>query len=374
MARILIAPNAYKGTFSPLEVCLAIKVGVEEFFFVSRASAQIVCAPLADGGDGTIEALHAAIGGIIHPVLVEGAFGEPRNAVWLESGNLAVAELASACGLAGLEPPLRPLEASTRGLGQVLASIIALRKFAEIIIAVGGSASTDGGSGALVALGGRFFSDEGELPIKGGGSLSLISGCDLSSFSALRQQCRFKVATDVLSPLCGPLGAARVFGPQKGASPAEVEILEGALAHFADVLEIESLQSGARDTPGAGAAGGTAFGLSCALQAVIVPGFPWIAELVGLSEKISACDLVITGEGCVDKSTMYGKTVARLRHQCLVENKALLVVAGSLGDDIDELQGVHVQPACTGGRFASLEDISAATVDGLKCMYKLSSS
>lgn len=373
MAKILIAPNAYKGTLTPLQVASSLQEGVELFFKNNNVSnTEISTAPLADGGDGTIEAIHAATGAAMHSVVVRGATGMPSTAHWLEfSSNRAVVELASACGLAALTGKLSPLSASTYGLGQLIQHVVDQNKFNEIIVAVGGSASTDGGSGALAALGAKYYSDtqrKTEIAVEGGGTLSKVEACDLTVLVNMRQQIRFKIVTDVSNPLCGPHGAACVFAPQKGATESQVVMLDQALNKFATVIERACQGAWNRETPGAGAAGGTAFGLGCALQAEILPGFTWVAQTVDLFNKIALADVVITGEGRVDRSTMYGKTVSQLANECRVQNKPLLVVAGSVDESIGETAGVYFEQAAPG--MQNIPQAPATPADIARAAYR----
>lgn len=366
MTNVLIAPNAFKGTLSPTAVTEAIKSGVVEFGSRYHKQISIECAPLADGGDGTIEALRTGAGGVGYQCTVRGALDQPQQASYLLLGRTAVVELASACGIASVANNLQPLSAHTAGLGQVIREVFNLFEADRVVIAVGGSASTDGGSGALASLGARFFDSSGNaILVHGGASLLDVAACDLSALNELTSQCVFEIATDVASPLCGPAGAAYVFGPQKGATAAEVELLDKALSHFADVLE--PMTTGCRrDTPGAGAAGGTAFGLGAALDARILPGFKWIAEMIGLDCKLARADVVITGEGRVDESTLHGKTVSHLWNACKENRKSLLVVAGSVAASVQSADGIHFIPAAAANAMATPNDIAEAVIDGLR--------
>lgn len=365
MTKVLIAPNAFKGTFSPSEVTEAIKNGVVQFSKLCDRQVTIECAPLADGGDGTIEALLVGAGGTRYQCTVTGALGQPQLASYLVLDRTAVVELASACGIAGLQNRLDPVKAQTAGLGQVILEVLRLHNVNKIVIAVGGSASTDGGSGALSAMGVKFFdSSSNVISVHGGASLLDVVACDLSALRNLKSKCSFQIATDVASPLCGSDGAAYVFAPQKGATAAQVELLEKSLSHFADVLEPQT-QGCRRTTPGAGAAGGTAFGLGAALDAPILPGFQWIAGLIGLDEKMVRADVVITGEGRVDESTLQGKTVLHLWHSCKTSGKPLLVVAGSVSSCVRSADGVHFVAAADDKAIATPGDIADAVVRGL---------
>lgn len=313
--RVLIAPTAFKGSLSPLEVAQAMQSGVQLFCTKYNADILTDILPLADGGDGTVESIYAACGGTLVHVNVIGAFNEERHAVWLLGDNIAFVELASASGISGWnKEQLRPLDAHTKGLGQVIRDVVDKAQAQTIVITLGGSASTDGGIGALSVLGAKFFDDQGRIvdPI-GGRCLARIRSCDLTECKALLQKHKFIVATDVENPLLGPLGAAHIFGPQKNCSLEDIDLLDRSLAQFADVIELAGQSKGARDKPGAGAAGGTAFGLSVALNADIVSGFDYLSNLLDLNNRFEKADLVFTGEGLIDLSTLSGKAVGSLQ-------------------------------------------------------------
>jgi len=332
--RILIAPTAFKGTFSPAEVAKAMSEGVSEFARVTGKDIFVDMLPIADGGDGTIEALALATEGAVNQLTVSGSLGEPRQALWLDMGTFAVVEMASACGIAGLPPDnLQPLLANSLGLGTVIKHIIENTSITQIVVAVGGSASTDGGSAAIFELGARFFDQHDKLLIPaGGGSLIYIQRCDLSAARLKLREHELSVLSDVNNPLLGEDGAAYIFAGQKGATPVEIIQLDDALNHFADLVETD-IDLRLRDIRGAGAAGGTAFGLA-ALGAKILPGFAWLADCLGLSERVRKADLVLTGEGRVDKSSLQGKAVGSLHELCLEFQKPLWSFSGSIDKSI----------------------------------------
>jgi len=342
MLKILIAPTAFKGTLSPTKVAEAIEAGVNN----SGIDCQIELAPVADGGDGTLECLHFALGGKFEYVSCHGPTGILHTASWLQLPECAVVELATCCGLAQMaELELQPLKASTQGLGEVIADC--LDKYSgNIVVTLGGSASTDGGSGALKSLGARFLNEDGEEIMLGGGALSSLASIDLSSLKRNIQP--LKIAVDVNNPLLGPNGAGS-FAPQKGAGRHEVEILESGLQKFAHLMEAKA-KTRARDMPGTGAAGGTAFGLLLGLKAQLVSGFYWLAELLNLEEKIQWADIVISAEGCLDEQSLQGKATGELGRLCKRYGKNLIVIAA------------HVDPACR-LKDAGVTQVSALAVD-----------
>lgn len=330
MKKILVAPTAFKGTLSPAAVASAIAAGIiRARDSHAGLNIQPVLLPLADGGDGTVESVHLATGARMRALPVV-AHGRDRiTAQWLDLGDRALVELASACGLARLRGNMIPLEADTRALGEVIKKTVQLG-FKEIYIAVGGSASTDGGAGALSALGARFFdADRQELPVVNGGTLSRIADCDFSALEPIKSSAKFVLLTDVDNVLCGQSGAAAVFAPQKGADPADVKLLDAGLQRYASLLEKRSGRSFANH-PGAGAAGGSAFGLACGLGASIQSGFGWVSSICSLKEKLAQCSLVITGEGRFDSQSVQGKVIGELIKLCTFHEKQLWVVAGQV--------------------------------------------
>ena len=282
---------------------------------IRRVSSDIetVCVPLADGGEGTVEAFVAAAGGDIFTTHVHDPLGRKIAACWarLPDGT-AVIEMAQASGLPLFAPHERDaLRASSFGLGELIRHALnaGCRQF---LIGVGGSATTDGGSGALRALGARFLDDDNrELPL-GGAALRNLARLDLSGFDARVFESQIRVLCDVTNPLCGERGAAHVYGPQKGASPLQVEILNLALSHFADVCATSSTRTAddERDVTGAGAAGGTAFGLMRFCNARLVSGIDTILEVASFARKLESADLVLTAEGSIDEQTPQGKALA----------------------------------------------------------------
>ncbi len=330
MPRILIAPSAYKGTLSPAQVSVAIAKGARR----SGRQLDLTLLPLADGGDGTIESLNMAIGGEIHQVTVAGPLGHPALATWLKLPGKAVVELASSSGIALLAgKQLQPLSAHTFGLGEVLAACIEQGE-RHIVVAVGGSASTDGGTGALRALGATFLDSGGaELPL-GGGSLTNLASCNLKALEQIADNISIQIATDVTNQLLGVTGAALIFAPQKGATSSQCLLLDSALSKLADILE---LQTGDifRNRPGSGSGGGTAFGLACTLKAEIISGFHWLSSQINLSEEIGKADLVVSGEGHLDRQSAMGKGVGQLAKLCAEAKRPLWIVAARSQEDLD---------------------------------------
>ena len=305
--RVLVAPDSYKGTFSSVDVATALAEGWRR----ARPADWVTLCPMADGGEGTLDAVAASGGWDAMPALARDPLMRPLDGRFLRDGDRAVVELATASGLSLVEPGDRDaLAATTFGTGQILAAAVGLG-CRHVVIGLGGSATTDGGTGLLTALGVRFLDAEGRDLPPGGGPLSQLASVDPSDIAEVLAEVSVVVASDVTNPLLGELGAAATYGPQKGANAEQVRLLDRNLAHYADVVEAAVGRS-LRDEPGSGAAGGTTFGLLAIADRFasleVRPGVDVVMELTGLRERIVDCDLVLTGEGRVDAQTAYGKT------------------------------------------------------------------
>jgi len=342
MMKIVIAPDSFKESLSAVEVAQAIARGAMQ----AAPGLECILRPMADGGEGTVDALLAALpGGERRCGTVHGAYGVPQHACWgWLGGGRAVVEVSAAAGLAQTPPEDRnPLVATTRGVGeQILAALDAGAQ--HIILGLGGSATNDAGAGMLQALGVRLLDSRGQELPDGGAALAQLRRLDVSGLDARLAHARFTVACDVGNVLCGPQGASAVFGPQKGATPEDVGVLDAALSHFADVCS-QALGRDVRDLPGAGAAGGMGFAALAFLDAVFCPGVELVARSSGLREAMQGADLVITGEGRLDAQTLQGKTpagVARLGQSLGVP---VVVLAGSLGPGYQALYAHGVTAA-----------------------------
>jgi glycerate kinase len=332
--KIIVAPNSFKGSLSATQAAKAIARGVKDAF----PDAEVVEIPVADGGEGTVEALVSAHGGTYEWVNVEGPLGDPVLASYglIDNGKTAVAELASASGYVLVSPAMRdPRKTSTFGFGQLLE---AARKSGarQIIAGIGSSATNDGGVGMAQALGYRFLDTAGrELP-RGGAALIRLDRIDDSNLDPGWRSVRVRVACDVTNPLTGPEGASAVYGPQKGADPITVRMLDRALGHLADVIE---RQYGKRvaDLPGAGAAGGTGAGLMAFLDAKLVSGAALVVEASGFEPALKGADLVITGEGRADNQTAYGKAPGEVARRARAAGVPTVLIAGTKGSGWETL-------------------------------------
>jgi glycerate kinase len=337
--KVVVAPNAFKGSLSASQAASAIASGVREVF----PEAEVVEVPVADGGEGTVEALVSAHRGDYRTAEVEGPLGDPVKAMYglIEAGRTGVVELASASGLTLIANERRdPRKTSTYGFGQLLEEVRAAG-VAQVIAGIGGSATNDGGAGMAHALGFRLLDAAGiELP-RGGAALARLERIDPSGFDPRWQSVNVMVACDVTNPLTGPQGASAVYGPQKGADGEMVRELDAALAKLAAVIE-RDLGKRVADVPGAGAAGGAGAGLIAFLDARLVPGAPLVVEASGFDAELEGADLVITGEGRADSQTAYGKAPGEVAKRAKEARIPVLLIAGSKGPGWEVLSGLGV--------------------------------
>ncbi|MFG6203120.1 glycerate kinase [Pseudomonas retamae] len=340
--KVVIAPDSFKDSLSAQGVAEAIALGLAQVW----PQATLVKCPMADGGEGTVESILAACAGELRRSRVRGPLGAPVEAAWgwLPHTQTAIIEMAEASGLQLVPPGQRDAcISSTFGTGELIGA--ALDAGAQrVILAIGGSATNDGGAGAMQALGVRLLDAQDQPLVPGGLALAHLARLDLSGLDPRLAHVRFDIAADVNNPLCGPHGASAIFGPQKGATPAQVQQLDQALGHFAEQCA-QALGKDVRDEPGSGAAGGLGFAAKAFLGAQFQAGVEVVAELVGLADAVKDADLVITGEGRFDAQTLRGKTpfgVARIAKQ---HGVPVVVIAGTLGDGYQELYGHGIDAA-----------------------------
>ncbi len=337
--KVVVAPNAFKGTLTASQAAAAMAAGVVEAF----PDAEVVQVPLADGGDGTTEALVSARHGEHRTATVEGPLGEPVAATFglIDDRHTAVVELAASSGLALIPDSARDARrAGTFGFGRLLAAARA-EGVGQIIAGIGGSATNDGGAGMAQALGYRLLDADGRELERGGAALARLARIDPSGFDPGWHDVEVKVACDVTNPLTGPVGASAVYGPQKGADPRAVSELDAALAHFAAIIE-RDLGKSVAALPGAGAAGGTGAGLVAFLGATLVPGAPLVGDAAGLDRALEGADLAITGEGRVDEQTAYGKAPGEVAKRARAAGVPVLLIAGSKGPGWETLNSLGV--------------------------------
>ena len=326
MKRWLVAPQEFKGTLTATEAATALAEGLRQ----GAPGVELDVAPLADGGPGTVDALLAGVGGERVTRTVTGPLGQPVRATYglLDAGHTAVIEMAAASGLSLLAPDARDARrASTQGTGELIRDALE-RGCRRLILGLGGSATTDGGTGALSALGWRFLDARGEPLPPGGAALKQLARVETSARHPGLDTVEFQVATDVTAPLLGPNGAAHLFGPQKGADAAAVDELEAALAHFAGCLDTRLAQ-----TPGAGAAGGFGYGLVALTRGRLVSGYALVARTLRLSERLTSVEAVLTGEGRFDRQTALGKGPGALAKEAHALGKHTVMFAGRVAPD-----------------------------------------
>lgn len=347
--KIVIAPDSFKGSLTALEAANAIEEGLKRVF----PGSEILKVPMADGGEGTVQSLVDATGGRIVKKLVTGPLGEKVEAQFgvLGDGRTAVIEMAAASGLPLVPPEKRnPMLTTTYGTGELIKAALEMgcRRF---IIGIGGSATNDGGAGMAQALGAKLLDEEdSDIPFGGGGLLKL-ERIDISTLDPRIAESEIVVACDVDNPLTGPRGAARVYSPQKGATPEMVEILDRALERFARIVK-RDLGKDIKDVPGAGAAGGLGAGLMAFLNARLQLGVDIVIEATELEEKVKGADLVITGEGGIDSQTVYGKTPIGVAKVAKKFDIPVIAIAGGISDDasvvyehgIDALMSIIPRP------------------------------
>lgn len=331
---IVVAPDSFKESLSALEVSLAIKAGILD----ALPSATVYCIPMADGGEGTVNAIaHSTQSPLIDCQTVN-ALGEPITAQWtLIDGDTAVIEMASAAGLEKIPHHQRNIFASsTYGVGLLIKDALNY-PIKRLILGLGGSATNDAGLGMLNALGVRFYDKQCQqlhsfTPM----TLAKIEHIDTSAMDPRLQGIEITLASDVRNPLCGPQGASAVFGPQKGANPTDVFTLDGLLTHFADKVSAFR-QEDARHDEGAGAAGGLGFAALSFLNARFQAGIDLIAHYASLEKHIQEADLIITGEGCIDEQTLQGKTIAGIAAFTKRYQKPLIALGGAVKGDYQTL-------------------------------------
>lgn len=360
--RVLVAPDKFRGTLTAAEAARAVAAGWRR----SRPGDDLVETPMADGGEGTLDALVASLGGERRGARVTGPLGDPVEAdygmVPGAGGATAVVEMARASGLQLISEARRdPLRATTRGTGELILLACAGRP-ASVIVCIGGSATNDGGAGMAQALGARLLDASGREIGPGGVALLGLARVDATALDLAVRGARFVVACDVDNPLTGPQGASAVYGPQKGASEDDVMLLDRALAHYAAVLH-RDLGIDVRDVRGAGAAGGLGAGLVAFLGARLRPGIAVVMEAVGFAERLRGAGLVVTGEGRLDEQSLRGKTPAGVIQAAREAGVPVAVVCGQAavrpeGVAVASLAERFGMERALGDSRRALEDIS----------------
>lgn len=332
MMKIVVAVDSFKGSLSSIEAGKAVRDGI-----LRACDAEVRVFPLADGGEGTVEALVTGMNGFYQDVMVTGPLGEPASCRYglLEERKTAIIEMSGAAGLTLVPEPLRnPMKTTTYGVGEVIRDAIG-KGCRNFIIGIGGSATNDGGAGMLQALGFDFLDADGAPIAYGAAGLKHLKR--ISGEHALKEltECTFQIACDVNNPLCGPFGASVVYGPQKGADPQMVLELDEILNHYAGTVR-DTFQQDLRNIPGTGAAGGMGFAFLSFLNAKLEPGIEIILKEIGLEQEIRDADFVITGEGRLDFQTSMGKAPVGVARLAKKYGKKVIAFAGSVTPEARE--------------------------------------
>ena len=325
--KVVIAIDSLKGSLSSMEAGTAIKDGI----LAAKPDAEVIVKPLADGGEGTTDALIEGMNGERIDLTVTGPMHTPVDAYYgyLKDTNTAVMEMASAAGITLVpDSEKNPLLATSYGVGEMINDAIQ-RGCRNFIIGIGGSVTNDGGIGMLKALGVRFLDENGEDAGEGGQALAKVARIDVSGMNPLLKECHIQVACDVNNPLCGENGSTYVYGPQKGVTEDMKKTLDEAMAHFARVTS-ETLENDYMNTPGAGAAGGLGYAFLAYTGAALTPGIELILDAVGLEEELSGADVVVTGEGRLDFQTAMGKAPVGVARLAKKYNATVIAFAGSV--------------------------------------------
>jgi glycerate kinase len=328
--KIVIAPQGFKGNLTALQVAQAIENGIKRV----APSAMTTIKPMADGGEGTVQALVDATGGKMMTTEVTDPLGGRVNAHWgiLSDQTTAVIEMAAASGLPLVPPEKRnPLVTTTYGTGELVRAALD-HGCQKLIIGIGGSATNDGGAGMAQALGARFLDAKGENLPFGGAALARLAHIDVSSLDSRLTDFDVTLASDVNNPLCGPRGASAIYGPQKGATPEMVKQLDAALSHYADVIQ-KDLGIDFRNVPGAGAAGGLGLGLMVFLKAKMIPGIDVVIKATKLVDDLKDADLVFTAEGRIDRQSAMGKVPTGVALKAKEFGIPVIALAGEVADD-----------------------------------------
>ncbi|WP_180177774.1 glycerate kinase [Acinetobacter sp. YH01005] len=335
MTTFVLAPDSFKESMSAQQACDAMQRAILKLI----PDANVIAVPMADGGEGTVDALLSACHGQKVPIALTGPLPNQRVTTYfglIDGGKTAVIEMAKANGIHLVDMAQRnPLLTSTYGTGEMIKATLDFG-VSKIIIGLGGSVTNDGGAGMAQALGAQFLDENGLEIAVCGGNLHLIQTLDLSQLDSRLSQTEIIIASDIINPLCGDNGASHIFGPQKGATQEMVRQLDQKLSHYADVVET-TLGCALRDVAGAGAAGGLGFGLMAFAGASMQSGVELVIEQCQLNEKIAQADYVLTGEGKIDQQTKLGKTPFGVAQVAKSLNKPVIAFAGVVGEDIAEL-------------------------------------
>ena len=358
MKKCVVVSDSFKGTVSSREICEIAQRVIPRHF----PACEVVCIPVADGGEGTVDCFIQAMGAQRVEVTVTNALGEKSAAAYARIGELAIIEMAAAAGLPQVGALRCPGTATTYGVGELIAHAVdsGCRK---ILLGVGGSATNDGGCGCAAALGVRFYDAAGQSFVPVGDTLGRIARIDTAEAEALLRSVEITVMCDVTNPLYGPTGAAYVFAPQKGADAEKVKSLDAGLRHFGDVIRSQ-LGIDVSRMPGAGAAGGMGAGCVALLGGTIQSGIDAVLDVTGFDRQLEGADLVITGEGRIDSQSADGKVISGVARRTRAKGVPLIAIAGGIADSAGAVYDIGVSAMFSTDRAALPVDMLGARSPG----------
>lgn len=358
MKKCVVVSDSFKGTVSSREICAIAQQVIPRHF----PACEVVCIPVADGGEGTVDCFVQAMGAQRVGVTVTNALGEKSAAAYARLGELAIIEMAAAAGLPQVGALRCPGTATTYGVGELIAHAVDSR-CRKILLGLGGSATNDGGCGCAAALGVGFLDADGQSFVPVGDTLGRIARIDTAEAAALLRSVEITVMCDVTNPLYGPTGAAYVFAPQKGADAEKVKSLDAGLRHFGDVIRSQyGLDVGAM--PGAGAAGGMGAGCVALLGGTIQSGIDAVLDVTGFDRQLEGADLVITGEGRIDSQSADGKVVSGVARRTRAKGVPLIAIAGGIADSAGAVYDIGVSAMFSTDRAALPVDMLGARSPG----------
>lgn len=369
MKKCLIVPDSFKGTISSVEICDIVKSLILEYY----PECNVVSIPVADGGEGTIDCFLHAMKGISVPVTVSGPFGEKMECDYARFGNIAVVEMAKPAGLPLVLGRENPGLATTYGVGELMRHAVE-NGCTEIIVGLGGSATNDAGAGMAAALGVRFLDSDNNAFVPTGATLSKVKHIDASPAKELLKNCTVTAMCDIDNPMYGKTGAAYVFGPQKGADPDMVELLDQNLRHFSEQI-IKDLGIDVSQLPGAGAAGAMGAGIAAFLSGELKAGIQTVLDLVKFDDLLESTDMIFTGEGKIDGQSLRGKVVIGVADRAKRKNVPVVAVVGDVADDAYSAYDMGVTSIFSinrlaipfeKARFRSKQDLKATVNDILR--------
>lgn len=374
MNKFLLIPDSFKGTMSSMEICSLLEEKIQEYY----PAAEIHSIPVADGGEGSVDCFLQALGGEKVIVTTNNPFFEPIDSYYglVDNGRTAVIEMAASAGLPLIEDRKDPLKASTFGVGELI--LHAARKgVSKIIMGLGGSCTNDGGCGAACAVGIRFLDEAGNSFIPTGGTLHRIQQLDLSQIDPMIKSIEFVTMCDIDNPMYGPTGAAAIFGPQKGATPEEIELLDAGIQHLSQIIK-QTMGLDLAFVPGTGAAGAMGAGMAAFFHSRLQMGIQTILDTVQFEELAAGTDMIFTGEGKLDSQSLRGKVVIGVARRAKALGVPVTALVGDIGDDMEAAYDEGVSAIFSINRVAvdfpvaklrSRQDLSL-TIDNLMRFYR----